>query len=309
MKLIDKVRKGNLLESILDNLEEKVKYNNNCIRRYHRQTISFKRRMQYYKKLKKQIFDPIIRDFKVDESLKPKQNNTIWFCWLQGIENAPETVKECYNSIKRWLVDKRGYKIVVVDENNMSNYVKFPKHILEKYKKGIITKTHLSDLLRVELLYNYGGLWIDSTVFLTGDRFIDYLTDVNFFAPSKWTFFDANIISYESWFIYSTSNCFILDVLRKCLYLYWEKYSFLIDYFLFHIFLSIITDYFKDELDIKNMPYVGVDGCELLAQVFDPTLSINKLKSILNQSDIHKLNNKIKFDWDELKNKFNFLFV
>ena len=32
---------------------------------------------------------------------------------------------------------------------------------------GQITKTHLSDLLRLELLIRYGGTWIDATVFCT----------------------------------------------------------------------------------------------------------------------------------------------
>lgn len=35
-------------------------------------------------------------------------------------------------------------------------------------EKGIITNTHFSDLLRIELLINHGGLWLDATTYLTG---------------------------------------------------------------------------------------------------------------------------------------------
>ena len=37
----------------------------------------------------------------------------------------------------------------------------------EKKKKGIISRTHYSDLLRLEILGNYGGIWLDSTFFCT----------------------------------------------------------------------------------------------------------------------------------------------
>lgn len=39
-----------------------------------------------------------------------------------------------------------------------------PNFILKKFENGYISITHLSDIIRVLLLYNYGGLWIDSTV-------------------------------------------------------------------------------------------------------------------------------------------------
>ena len=29
----------------------------------------------------------------------------IWICWFQGIENAPDIVKKCYDSVKRNMPD------------------------------------------------------------------------------------------------------------------------------------------------------------------------------------------------------------
>ena len=43
----------------------------------------------------------------------------------------------------------------------------FPEWLLEKKDKGIITKTHMSDLLRLKLLGQYGGIWLDSTFYCT----------------------------------------------------------------------------------------------------------------------------------------------
>ena len=59
-KLIEKLKKGNLLESILDNLEENIKYGGDQFKERHRQIIAQKRRIQYCKKLKREIFDQVV---------------------------------------------------------------------------------------------------------------------------------------------------------------------------------------------------------------------------------------------------------
>ena len=49
--------------------------------------------------------------------LEHKRSKQIWFCWLQGIENAPEVVKACYRSLQRHLgiagqARDEGYEIM-----------------------------------------------------------------------------------------------------------------------------------------------------------------------------------------------------
>ena len=91
-----------------------------------------------------------IRDYLKNEqiNLTRKQSNMVWVCWLQGIENAPELVQRCYRSLQEQLLDK---EIVLLTEENYRNYVQFPDHIQKKINQGIITRTHMSDLLRLEL--------------------------------------------------------------------------------------------------------------------------------------------------------------
>lgn len=50
--------------------------------------------------------------------------------------------------------------------------MEFPKYIEEKWKRGVITHTHMTDLLRLELLIRYGGTWIDATVFAVAVTFL-----------------------------------------------------------------------------------------------------------------------------------------
>ena len=103
----------------------------------------------------------------INEKLCPRvktEDYQIYFCWLQGEENLPPVVRCCYNSLK---MNAGHYKIVFIDEKNFSRYVDISPHIMKKFRAGKITRTHFSDILRVNLLERYGGLWLDSTVLVT----------------------------------------------------------------------------------------------------------------------------------------------
>ena len=93
-----------------------------------------------------------------------RRQTKVWVCWLQGYDKAPHIVKRCIDSIRQ---HSRGLDTVVIDNTNIHDYITIPRHISEKYEKGIIPNAHYSDYIRVSLLALHGGIWIDSTVLLT----------------------------------------------------------------------------------------------------------------------------------------------
>ncbi len=93
-----------------------------------------------------------------------QEDYQIYFCWFQGEKDLPPLVRCCYNSLK---MNCGSYKICFIDEKNYSDYVKLPEHILRKFAEGKITRTHFSDILRINLLEQRGGLWMDSTILVT----------------------------------------------------------------------------------------------------------------------------------------------
>ena len=78
----------------------------------------------------------------------------IWFLWLQGFDNAPLEVKECYES---WVRLNPGWEVVFMDESDIAAYITVPKWRVAKYV--------LSELLRINLLAKYGGVWADATCY------------------------------------------------------------------------------------------------------------------------------------------------
>lgn len=244
--------------------------------------------LKVQKRLEKKYIN-ILKEFPYEKIKNEysKSNKTVWICWLQGIENAPILVQNCYESICKHLKD---WNIVVITSENLSQYTEFPDYIIKKWEKGIISNTHFSDLLRVELLAKHGGLWIDSTVLCTGEV-PEYISESELFLfqclkPGL----DGHCILGSSWLIYSKSNNVVLLAVKKLLYSYWEKNDRLVDYFLLHHFMSITLLYFNE--DWNKIPKVPNDLSHiLLLELFD-IYDEMKYKHIKQLVPFHKLSYK-----------------
>ncbi len=90
----------------------------------------------------------------------------VWVCWWQGEDSMPELVKMCYKRLHQ-VVPAERMEIRLITFDNYSEFVSFPDHVCEKFEKKLITMTTLSDILRMCLLSEYGGVWVDATVFFT----------------------------------------------------------------------------------------------------------------------------------------------
>lgn len=238
-------------------------------------------------------FKTELKDVENDSGIKKKQSEMkedyVWICWLQGIENAPKIVQDCYESICYWLKDK---KIVVVTQKNYKQYTELPQFIVDKWEKGIITNTHFSDILRLELLIRHGGLWLDATTFLTGSL-PEYITRNDFFVyRNGWM--DMEMINMASWLIYSRyTNNILLAETQKLLYKYWEKYNFLKNYFLLHMFFRMVTDKYQEEWN--NIPYYNqIDSHFLMNELGRDYDSNNRIIEIKQLTSVHKLTYKFE---------------
>lgn len=95
-----------------------------------------------------------------------------WSCWWQGMDEAPDLIKACINSLKRYLPDE--VELIVITKDNYRDYVEFPQWLIDKVESGKITLTTFSDVIRASLWYKYGGIWLDATILLTESVPIDF---------------------------------------------------------------------------------------------------------------------------------------
>jgi len=142
----------------------------------------------------------------------------IWVLWFQGLSEAPFLVRKCIDS---WVKENPNWKVVILDESNLSEYVvlDLPENILAN-----LALAHKSDLVRLHLLSNYGGVWADATTFCIKplDEWIDDCMTSGFFAfykPSR-----DRIMS--NWFLISEKGCPIVLKLRERLTSFWLENEF-----------------------------------------------------------------------------------
>lgn len=243
-----------------------------------------------YQKLKKKnqkFISDYVQNHK-DEAVETKHEKRIWIAWFQGMEQAPYVVKKCYESIQQQFED---WEIVVITEDNYSDYVTFPDYILEKYKKGIITKTHFSDILRIELLSQYGGTWMDATVFCSGGSVPEYMTESDLFMfQNLKPGLDGHCTAISSWFITATSDNKIIRLVRALLYHYWEKANSLIDYFLLHDFFQMAIEAYPEEWK-KVVPFSNSVPHILLLRLFEK-YDRDMYDAVTGMTPIHKMSYK-----------------
>ena len=247
-------------------------------------------------------YRPFIKEYlkKEQMDLVRKQSNIVWVCWLQGMENAPELVQKCYESLQENLL---GKEIVLLTEDNYRNYVQFPDHIQKKIDQGIITRTHMSDLLRLELLIKYGGTWIDATVYCSGDNFPEYMFDSELFVfQNLKPGLDGHATSISSWFMSACTNHPILILTRELLYNYWMKKKYMIDYFLLHDFFQLAIEQYPEEWR-KVIPFSNSIPHILLLRMFD-SYNEDMWRAIKDMTNFHKMTYKFKEDKLKKENTF-----
>ncbi len=299
-KLINRIKDRMLLGTIYDQIMMKVRYTDKKTRFLYSVMAGQKHRMIFYRRFKKKYLAKCTAD-RPWESIEKKSNkDTVWFMWLQGIDNAPDIVKRCLESQKSAMPHK---KFIVLDESNYKEYVTLPDYIVTKHQKGIIGSAHFSDLIRNEILIRHGGFWIDSTVFMTDGSLIGDIEKTNLFMYSYYYFgFNPEIMELNNWFIYSTTNNNMLSLLQKFLFEYWKDYDRALNYYIYHIFETIVNEYYEDEY--KAMPIVSQAQAHVLATYIYDKFDPDKFECLKKTTGIHKLSTR--FDQDKLKEKGTF---
>lgn len=264
-----------------------------------RLSTQLKTKQKLYKKYR-HVLEKFEAEYNPD--LPHESSNKVWICWFQGLEEAPEIVKRCYKSIKQNLTDR---EIILITSENMDQYVQFPQYIIDKWKSGVITNTHLTDLLRLELLIQYGGMWVDATVFCSEERknIPDYFFESDlFFYQSLKPGRDGKATYLSSWLISAKANNRILLATRELCYAYWKRNNRMDDYFLLHDFLSIVLDKYEDDWK-KIIPRDNATPHILLLRLFD-IFDEKTWDSIRTQTPFHKLSYKFKDGQEKRKGTF-----
>ncbi len=216
-----------------------------------------------------------------------KNEGPIWMFWWQGLETMPPIVRKCYNLAV--VHAPREHPVVLLTKENYREYVYIPEYVLEKVESGIITLTHFSDILRMALLFEYGGLWMDATLY-SAAAIPEKLFSKNFFSVR--TPKEGDWVSRCLWtgfFMGGVKKHPLFGFVRQLFFDYWKDHDELLDYFL--IDLAIVMAY--DNLpQIRKSIDEGVwktDKLFVPQSNIDKPVDLNRYHEILNEWSFFKM--------------------
>ena len=236
-------------------------------------------------------YSDFIKNYKpCSNEFSNKFQNSIWTMWWQDdkYENLPDVVKICHTSIKKF---GGSHDFKILTQKNFCEFINLPDYIFEKFEAGKITITHLSDIIRFYLLFNYGGLWLDSTVFVSREIpeeifMADYYTVRRPLTPRN------RNVAQDRWtnFLHASKPgnflCgFVLDFFLE----YWRTQENLIDYFLIDYTIQMAYENFIEcQKILDSVPLVNYDLYKL-ENSLNLAYSLELLDEIKNSTLFSKL--------------------
>ena len=149
----------------------------------------------------------------------------IYILWFQGFNQAPQVVHWCVYSWKHYNPD---CNIILLDNDNLHQYVDLNKVAYDKD----IEWCHLADIVRMLLLRDHGGLWVDATSFChkpLNDWLPAYITS-GFFAFDRY----RPDLMISNWFLYAEKNHPLVTQWCEETLFYYQVYGKAHTYFIHH---------------------------------------------------------------------------
>lgn len=184
------------------------------------------------------------------------ENSPIWICWLDGPDAMPSFCRRCANNLS---IYSGSHPIKFIDNDNLSSYANIPEFINKLKDQKKLGLANYCDILRLCLLYEHGGLWVDCDQFVAKDipeivfakPFVSLKNDYcdipfkeyhNYIAQGKWI---AGVIG--SW-KGNTLVRFLLDAFLE----YCSKNDELIEYMMIDYLLEISRRRFPEAEKLIN---------------------------------------------------------
>ena len=222
----------------------------------------------------------------------PKQ---IFALWFQGREAAPPLVRATLKSQEEF-AKLYGYDYIFLDQENLEQYFQIPSELSQKVANKEIDYIKLSDLIRCSLLAELGGVWFDSTLYVTKHSEAAYLQNKFYTIPARGKEWYPKYVANNRWAMFCISGSkgnLIFKYLRDMQIAYFSKYSLPIDYFLIDYLLDIG---YRHSLEIRNqidaVPHNN-QGLYFIANHINETVDEMQLLTAMKETQLFKCSYKL----------------
>lgn len=206
-----------------------------------KEDLSIRNLMRFQRQLVKEEIEKY-RSVKIADTPQPADYR-IWTMWWQGRDAMPEAIRQCHDSLLR---NARGHEVILIDKHNYRDYVSLPEWVITKLDEKKIGLSHFSDLVRLHLLSRYGGLWVDSALFVLRP----FVMTEPLFMPS---FPESGAICQGRWWfgiLGAPAGFKLVEFMKDSLLRYWSRYDAAIEYLMWDGFMRIAYEEFRDISDL-----------------------------------------------------------
>ena len=246
---------------------------------------------------------PLIRKYELlpDAPVSESGSKHIWTLWWQGVEQAPEIVKVCLESQQDNMASD-GFQYTIITKDNWKQYINLPKHITDKVENGQITLTHFSDIIRAELIRQYGGVWIDATVFCNKRINLEPVSQI-YTAKCSPTPKSLTLGRWTGFLFGDKEGSKLFSFMSEAFDQYWKKYDSLVAYLLIDYIIAIAYKHFPEiKAEYDNIP-VNQTGLWYMLRKMNAPYNADEWTSAVQNADFWKLSYKDEFNGGPLKEK------
>ncbi len=237
-----------------------------------------------------QMIEPFVSSYPkkcLNINVPQLRNTTIWTCWWQGGGEAPELVQACWKSWETHI--PQGMSIIIITQYNFQHYIEIPKYILDKVNKECISLATLSDIIRHSLLYKYGGMWLDSTIYMNDDIPLDVF---------NYDIYTRNIKTHEfgskscwaGWFLYAKyAGQEMFKFVMEAFFYFYKQYDTIPYYLMIDYLTAIASNEIREvENKLNSVPCNNINAIELAKHLNEP-FDENNYKKYISGGFIQKL--------------------
>jgi len=238
---------------------------------------------------------PAIKNLEQKE-ITTENRETIWQFWdnPQG-KTTPKIVESCLDSVKNF---KWSFEHLILNNSTFENYTDLPGYVLDKFVKGQIDHAHFADLLRLNLLKNHGGVWMDATCYMT-DFIPKKIMDEDFFVflTGKMTLFPYAFM--QNCFIRSKKGSFLCENWYLMCIDFWKNQKKTIDYFQHQLmFKSLVENDLTAKKYFEKMPHISEDETHQLSRKLLEKFDVKQWEKIKKTSFFQKTTYKVNENFD-----------
>ena len=214
-----------------------------------------------------------------------KDDCPIWVMWWQGESSYPPIVEKCIASIKR---NANSHPVHLLTKDNYQEFISIPKEVKDNIMKTNCI-AYMSDVIRFGLLSQYGGIWLDATIYVS----LPVTSwDIPIYSIRHQTTDPRFVLDgyrWSSFMVASVPNETLPTFVYRALLEYFSRHDVLIDYFLSdYLIATIYLNNVKVKQQIDELPKDNLGALELLMNLSKP-YDKDRLEEILHSRRFHKL--------------------